>query len=87
MVYMDYNGKPNPKGVILRRKRELRMQVHKIVPEGETTQLEEDQWIEKLLQIVPKFLFASVLAIYGYVILDTWRQVTVEQSKYIDQEG
>ena len=72
----------------MRRKRELRMQVHKITPEGESTQSEEDPTIEKLLRLVPKIFLGAVLAVYGYVILDTWRQVTVEQSKYeYDQDG
>ena len=71
----------------MRRKRELRMQVHKVTPvEGEATQSEDNQTIEKIIQLVPKILVGTVVAVYGYVILDTWRQVTVAQNTY-DQEG
>lgn len=71
----------------MRKNWEVDAKLKRVRPEGTPTQVEEDKTIEKLMQLAPKVFLGLVAAVYGYVILDTWRQVTVEQSKYIDQEG
>lgn len=63
------------------RKREFRIQMHKAQkPESTDTTPKENQLGEKLLQLAPKILIGGVFALYGYVLLDTYRQVSVAQS-------
>jgi len=65
------------------RKREVTLQVRKASkPEDVITVKEENSKSEKLMQLVPKILVGGVIAVYGYVLLDTYRQVTIAQNTY-----
>lgn len=62
------------------RKRELIVQVRKKnTPEDEAISEEMESLGEKFIELLPKILIGGVVAVYGYVLLDTVRQVTVAQ--------
>lgn len=62
------------------RRRQLIVQMRKMnTPEDETTSEEMESLGDQLIELLPKILIGGVVAVYGYVLLDTVRQVTVAQ--------
>lgn len=69
------------------RKREVTLQVRKAPkPETETISVEENRTSDKLLKLLPKILVGGVVAVFGYVLMDTARQVIVINAQNM-QEG
>jgi hypothetical protein len=60
------------------RRRQLIVQLGKMNTPGDeaTTSTEEDLG-DQLIELLPKILIGAVVAVYGYVLLDTARQVIV----------
>jgi hypothetical protein len=64
-------------------KRELSIRVQKAdKPNTTETHIIHDRTIDRMTRQIPKVLVGGALFVYGYVLLDTYRQTTVADHLY-----